>query len=124
MSCMRGCKSEVGWLSMARLGALARALALAGGCKRGELSAVEQSAPLVLEVAPDDLDAEVFVDGNYVGQVKVLQEPETGPLLLAPGIHRVEVRKPGRFPVQVTATVKKDRNGPVVIRAELLEDPS
>lgn len=124
MSYTRGCNrlSKMGW--MGRIGALALTLALAGGCKRGELSGAEQSAPLVLEVAPGDLDAEVFVDGNYVGQVKVLQEPETGPLLLAPGIHRIEVRKPGRFPVQVTATVKKDRNGPVVIRAELLEDPS
>jgi hypothetical protein len=124
MSYTRGCNRKSNISGMGWMGALALALALAGGCKRSELSGAEQSAPLVLEVAPADLDAEVFVDGNYVGQVKVLQEPETGPLLLAPGIHRIEVRKPGRFPVQVTATVKKDRNGPVVIRAELLEDPS
>lgn len=119
MSCMR-VFNRCGWLF-----GLAVALALtSGACKRRELSGVEQSAPLVLEVAPGDLDAEVFVDGNYVGQVKVLQDPATGPLLLAPGIHRIEVRKPGRFPVQVSATVKKDRTGPVVVRAELLEDPN
>ncbi len=105
--------------------ALALALvAASGGCKPRELSGVEQSAPLIIETAPQDADAEVFVDGNYVGVVQSLNVPETGPLLLAPGIHRVEVRKPGRFPVQLTVTVKKDRNGPVVIRAELLEDPS
>jgi len=119
MSCMRVC-SRSGWL----LG-LAVTLALtSGACKRRELSGVEQSAPLVLEAPPGDLDAEVFVDGNYVGQIKVLQDPATGPLLLAPGIHRIEVRKPGRFPVQVSASVKKDRTGPVVVRVELLEDPS
>lgn len=103
---------------------VALALASGGGCKRGELSGVEQSAPLVIETVPEDADAEVFVDGNYVGVVSALSVPETGPLLLAPGIHRVEVRKPGRFPVQLTVTVKKDRNGPVVLRVELLEDPS
>lgn len=126
MSCMRGCNEWSGKVFRSWWSALALALALAcaGGCKRRELSGVEQSAPLVIEIAEADLDAEVFVDGNYVGQVKVLQEPETGPMLLAPGIHRVEIRKPGRFPFQATASVKKDRNGPVVIRAELLEDPS
>ena len=56
-----------------------------------------------------DLDAEVFVDGNYVGQVKALRVPETGSILLAPGVHRVEVRKPGRFPVQRTVTMKDGR---------------
>jgi hypothetical protein len=71
-----------------------------------------------------DLDAEVFVDGNYVGQVKALRVPETGPILLAPGIHRVEVRKPGRFPVQRTVEVAKQSKAPVVVRAELLEDPA
>ena len=84
----------------------------------------DQAAPLVIEVPDVDLDAEVFVDGNYVGQVKALRVPETGPILLAPGIHRVEVRKPGRFPVQRTVTVEKTRRAPVVVRAELLEDPA
>jgi hypothetical protein len=78
----------------------------------------------MIEVPDVDLDAEVFVDGNYVGQVKALRVPETGPILLAPGIHRVEVRKPGRFPVQRTVTVDKAQRTAVVVRAELLEDPS
>lgn len=119
MWCARGCNS--GWIQVC---ALAAALALAGGCKRGELSGVEQSAPLIVETVPEDADAEVYVDGNYVGIVRALNVPETGPVLLAPGVHRVEIRKPGRFPIQLTVTVKKDRNGPVVLRAELLEDPS
>ena len=78
----------------------------------------------MIEVPDADLDAEVFVDGNYVGQVKALRVPETGPILLAPGVHRVEVRKPGRFPVQRTVTVEKTRRSAVVVRAELLEDPA
>jgi len=84
----------------------------------------DQAAPLVIEVPDVDLDAEVFVDGNYVGQVKALRVPETGPILLAPGVHRVEVRKPGRFPVQRTVTVGKAQRTPAVVRAELLEDPA
>lgn len=78
----------------------------------------------MIDVPDVDLDAEVFVDGNYVGQVKALRVPETGPILLAPGIHRVEVRKPGRFPVQRTVTVDKGQRSSVVVRAELLEDPA
>ncbi len=84
----------------------------------------DQAAPLTIEVPDVDLDAEVFVDGNYVGQVKALRVPETGPILLAPGVHRVEVRKPGRFPVQRTVTVGKSQRTPVLVRAELLEDPA
>jgi hypothetical protein len=102
---------------------LAGALALSGCATRGNPGA-EQAAPLTIEVPDDDLDAEVYVDGNYVGQVKALRVPETGPLLLAPGIHRVEVRKPGRFPVQRTVSVTRNNRAPIVVRAELLEDPS
>ena len=121
MSCTRVC-SRSGRAGLA--GLMIAALLVGGGCRGRELTGVEQSAPLTIEVPDADLDAEVHVDGNYVGQVRALSAPETGPLLLAPGIHRVEVRKPGRFPVQQTVTVKKDRNGPVVLRIELLEDPS
>jgi len=84
----------------------------------------QPAAPLVIEVPDIDLDAEVYVDGNYVGQVKALRVPETGSILLAPGVHRVEVRKPGRFPVQRTVTVEKSQKAAAVVRAELLEDPS
>lgn len=100
----------------------ALACVLAGCATRS--GRTDQAAPLVIEVPDVDLDAEVFVDGNYVGQVKALRVPETGPILLAPGVHRVEVRKPGRFPVQRTVTVGKAQRTPAVVRAELLEDPA
>jgi len=104
---------------------LALALLLAGpGCATRAAGEAEQAAPLKIDVPAEDLDAEVYVDGNYVGQVRALEVPETGPLLLAPGVHRVEVRKPGRFPVQRTVTVERARRAPVVVRAELLEDPT
>ncbi len=101
----------------------AAALVLAGGCATRSAGGDLPAAPLHIEVPDDDLDAEVFVDGNYVGQVKALNVPETGPILLAPGVHRVEVRKPGRFPVQRTVTVERKQRTPAVVRAELLEDP-
>ena len=79
MWCARGCNN--GWI---RIGALAAVLALAGGCKRGELSGVEQSAPLIVETVPEDADAEVYVDGNYVGidSVSLTQIPEPTPAAL------------------------------------------
>jgi hypothetical protein len=127
MSCTQVCKLPRGprRSDSRRWPALLLALGLMFGCAtRGAAGGADQAAPLVIEVPDDDLDAEVFVDGNYVGQVRALRVPETGPILLAPGIHRVEVRKPGRFPVQRTVSVKKDDRGPVVVRAELLEDPA
>jgi hypothetical protein len=111
-------------LGAALILAVSFALSLAGCATRRSAGGPEQAAPLMIEVPDVDLDAEVFVDGNYVGQVKALRVPETGPILLAPGIHRVEVRKPGRFPVQRTVTVDKAQRTAVVVRAELLEDPS
>ncbi len=123
MSCISRCKpcrdSLFGWgLGLVLCGALA------GGCATRGAGREQPAAPLVIEVPDIDLDAEVFVDGNYVGQVKALRVPETGSILLAPGVHRVEVRKPGRFPVQRTVTVEKAQKTPAVVRAELLEDPS
>lgn len=75
-------------------------------------------------VVPDaDRDAEVWVDGNYVGLVSALDVESTGDLRLAPGVHRVEVRKPGRFPYQRTVTVERTGAPPtIVLEAELLED--
>lgn len=106
-------------------GLLGLALLVLSACAtRAAAGDPSQAAPLVIEVPNEDLDAEVYVDGNYVGLVKALQVPETGPILLAPGIHRVEVRKPGRFPVQRTVEVARQRKSPVVVRAELLEDPA
>ncbi len=78
---------------------------------------------LQIEVPEADRDAEVYVDGNYVGLVSALDDPETGPLSLAPGTHRVEIRKPGRFPVQQTVVVDRKPPPQTVVTGELLVDP-
>ena len=97
--------------------AAAAAAVMLSGCASGQASALR------ITTAPEDADAEVFVDGNYVGQVQALGSGAAGPLLLAPGVHRVEVRKPGRFPVQRTVRVERRPAAEVVVAAELLEDP-
>jgi hypothetical protein len=79
---------------------------------------------LKIETPQADQDADVFVDGNYVGQVSALGTAGTGGLKLAPGVHRLEIRKPGRFPVQKTLRVPTKGSSPIVVEAELLEDPS
>ena len=73
----------------------------------------------VLEIATPTTDADVWVDGAYIGQVAAV----SGKLRLSPGIHRVEVRKPGHFPVQRTVRVDKGAGGSVVVTAEMLADP-
>lgn len=73
----------------------------------------------VLEIATAMEDADVWVDGEYIGQVTAV----SGKLRLAPGVHRVEIRKPGHFPVQRTVRVDKQGGGTVVVEAELLTDP-
>lgn len=78
---------------------------------------------LRIQVPDADADADVYVDGNYVGQISALGDEPVGPVLLAPGVHRVEVRKPGRFPVQRTVRVDGDTPAETVLDAELLEDP-
>ncbi len=95
-------------------------LLLLGACR----PAVGTGAPLSIEVPSEDGDADVYVDGNYIGQVDSLTAAGTQPLVLAPGVHRLEVRKPGRFPVQRTLRVEGGPGAqPVVVQAELLEDP-
>ncbi len=81
------------------------------------------SSSLRIDVPEADRDAEVYVDGNYVGQVSALSDPETGDLALAPGTHRVELRKPGRFPVQRTIVVDRKPPPETVLTGELLVDP-
>jgi len=83
----------------------------------------EAGTALRLEVPQADHDADVYVDGHYVGQVSDLGKDPVGPILLAPGVHRVEVRKAGRFPVQRTVRVDESTPAETVIDAELLEDP-
>lgn len=99
--------------------ALVLALVLAGaGCKHAQAG-----TSLRIEVPQEDLDADLFVDGQYVGQVGAVGKEPVGPVELAPGVHRVEVRKAGRFPVQRTVRVDGDTPPETVIEAELLEDP-
>jgi len=73
--------------------ALACGLALApiAGCRHADAGTA-----LRIEVPQEDLDADLFVDGQYVGQVGAMGKEPVGPVKLAPGVHRVEVRKPGR----------------------------
>lgn len=92
-------------------------LALAG-CKHADAG-----TSLRITVPQEDLDADLFVDGHYVGQVGAMGKEPVGPVELAPGVHRVEVRKPGRFPVQRTVRVDGKTPAETVIDAELLEDP-
>lgn len=86
------------------------------GCAHGKGRAPPVS---VLEIATATADADVWVDGEYIGQVAAV----SGKLRLAPGVHRVEIRKPGHFPVQRTVRVDKQGGGTVVVEAELLTDP-
>ncbi|MGE5864492.1 MAG: hypothetical protein ACM32J_05280, partial [Rhizobacter sp.] len=74
MSCTSVCKPSPRReraLSLALRLPLALALLL-GACATRSAGSAEQAAPLKIEVPAEDLDAEVFVDGNYVGQVKAL----------------------------------------------------
>jgi hypothetical protein len=98
--------------------ALLAGLAIAG-CR----PAPGKGATLRVAAPEADRDADVYIDGNYVGQINALGAAGTGGLQLAPGVHRVEIRKAGRFPVQRTVTV--ERNGPdeVTVQAELLTNP-
>jgi hypothetical protein len=114
---MRSRSASWSSLGLAGLGLLAVAL----GCpaKRGRVP----GSALVVSTPEQDQDADVYVDGNYVGQVRELHNTTTGPIRLAPGLHRVEVRKPGRFPVQRTVRVDKPPAPETTVEAELLEDP-
>lgn len=107
---------------LAFAGALGLALATLGASGCRSPGAI---APVTLQInAPEaDLDAEVFVDGQYIGALQAIGRDGLPPLTLAPGVHRVEVRKAGRFPVQKTVKVDRDTPAEVVIEAELLEDP-
>ena len=78
---------------------------------------------LRVTTVPADQDADVWVDGNYVGRVADLAREGAPKITLAPGSHRVEVRKTGRFPVQRTVRVVANGPAEVTLSAELLEDP-
>lgn len=87
------------------------------GCAHGKNG--REPPTSLLEVASETTDADVWVDGQYVGQVSEV----SGRLKLAPGVHRVEIRKPGYFPVQRTVRIDRQGGGVAVVEAELLTDP-
>lgn len=97
-------------------------LGVGGGNFASGCSSVASSS-LRIQIPEADKDAEVYVDGNYMGLVSALDSPETGLLELAPGTHRVEIRKPGRFPVQKTVVVQRKPASETVVEGELLVDP-
>ena len=102
------------------------ALSIASACARdakGGTTQTPASTQLRVVVAEEDADAELWLDGNYVGQLGEFEDDRVGRPLLAPGVHRVEVRKPGRFPVQTTLEVARDAPAELVLEAELLADP-
>lgn len=100
-----------------RLLAVSLLLAVSHACVHAQSGREVPSS--LLEIASDTTDADVWVDGQYIGQVAAV----SGRLKLAAGVHRVEIRKPGHFPVQRTVRVDKNGGGAVVVEAELLADP-
>lgn len=94
---------------------------VASGCNhlRGGNRSDVASLLEIQVVDQEDLDADVWVDGQYIGQVAAV----SGKLKLAPGVHRVEVRKAGHFPVQRTVRVDRKPTPTVSVQAELLGDP-
>jgi hypothetical protein len=96
---------------------LVLSLALSQGCVHAKTGREVPSS--LLQISSETTDADVWVDGQYIGQVAAV----SGRLKLAAGVHRVEVRKPGHFPVQRTVRVDKGGGGTVIVEAELLADP-
>ena len=97
------------------------------GCATGNESKGETKTPsaslLRVVVPAADKDAELWIDGNYVGQLGEFDDERVGLPRLAPGVHRIEVRKPGRFPVQRSVEVPTQAPPETVVEAELLPDP-
>jgi hypothetical protein len=109
--CSSRARSRAGGLALATL------LSLSHGCVHAQTGRAVPSS--LLEISSAATDADVWVDGQYIGQVAAV----SGRLKLAAGVHRVEIRKPGHFPVQRTVRVDKQGGGAVVVEAELLADP-
>ena len=108
------------WLLVAVAACCVTACANGRSSKSGRSAGSAAGAVLVFELPEEDIDADVFVDGNYVGQVQEVQ----GAVRVAPGKHRVEVRKPGRFPIQQTVEVERNRREQTrQVRGELLSNP-
>ena len=103
------------------------AIVLSMGCATDSASKGETKTPsasvLRIVVPSADKDAGLWIDGNYVGQLGEFDDERVGLPRLAPGVHRIEVRKPGRFPVQRSVEVPTKAPSETVIEAELLPDP-
>lgn len=80
------------WRALSLLAAIV-VVALVAGCSTGMHRARSRPlAGLVVHCRP--ADADVFVDGRFVGQARGF---ERAPLRLSPGLHRVELRHHGYF---------------------------
>ena len=98
--------------------ALAVIVSISSACAHGA-GGRREPPTTILEISSEAGDADVWVDGEYIGQVEAV----SGKLKLRPGTHRVEIRKPGHFPVQRTVEVDRRGGGTLTVEAELLADP-
>ena len=79
---------------------------------------VEATGSLLLDVQPTN--AQVFVDGYYVGEVADVLQMATG-VNLPSGAHRIEFRAPGYAPLVVDVQIPL--NGTIKYRAALKRAP-
>lgn len=90
----------------------------------GQSGCAQTGSNLVVLTAPEHADADLFVDGQYLGVVQEQGQSRAEPVRLAPGTHRVELRKPGYFPYQRALRVpSSDAPSQIDLRAELFEKP-
>lgn len=78
---------------------------------------------LHIDVPEAQHDADVYVDGEYIGNVAAVLDPSLGGVALAPGTHRVELRKPGHFSIYRTVEVANPPPPAAEIQASLLPAP-
>lgn len=105
---------------VSRSGPKALALLLASA---GLMACAQTGSTLVVKTPPEHADADLFIDGQYLGVIKEQGQSVAAPRL-APGTHRVELRKPGYFPYQRALRVpKKDAPAKIDLRADLYAKP-
>lgn len=89
----------------------------------GLMACAQTGSTLVVKTPPEHTDADLFIDGQYLGVIKE-QGQSVAPPQLAPGTHRIELRKPGYFPYQRALRVpKRDAPAKIDLRAELYAKP-